>query len=414
MYDLLIRRVKRVDTKEIVDVAIKDGKIAEIGDIPEEAKAAETIDGTGLLLSPGFVDSHIHLDKSRSLTERESPTLEEAVFNYSDFYKSIPEDKMADSIKARARATLRDAVRGGSTTVRTHVNFEGNRPLLAAEALNDLRKELKDVIDVQITSLPNFFDTGEKYEAHFTSMAEAYKRGLVDYLGGAPHMHEGPVELTERIFKIAVEIGAPIDFHIDEQDNPDISTFIKTAELTKKYGYEGRVSCGHVTALNAVSDEEAAAAIELAKEAELHIITLPSCNMYLMGRTDKQPIRRGITRVREFSDAGVNIAYASDNIRDPFRPIGNGDMLEEGLFCAQVAQMVTKSDLKTIYKMGTYNPARALLLKDYGLDKGSVADLVLIDAEDEAAALVNQATRTHVIKRGKVVARNTRTSEVAF
>jgi cytosine/creatinine deaminase len=133
-----------------------------------------------------------------------------------------------------------------------------------------------------------------------------------------------------------------------------------------------------------------------------------------MGRIDKQPIRRGTTRIREFIDAGVNISYASDNIRDVFRPIGNGDMLEEGLLTAQVAQMVSRSDLETVFRMGTVNPAKALLLEDYGMEVGKQADLLIFDSESVASALMNQATRNYVIKKGKVVARNTRTSEIVF
>lgn len=133
-----------------------------------------------------------------------------------------------------------------------------------------------------------------------------------------------------------------------------------------------------------------------------------------MGRTDRQPIRRGVTRIREFLDAGVNIAYASDNILDPFRPIGNGDMLEEGLLCAQVAQMVTRSELAQVYAMGTINAAKTLQLENYGLDVGSAADIVLLEADNVADALIQRATRRYVIKRGVVVATSSCSSDVAF
>lgn len=163
-----------------------------------------------------------------------------------------------------------------------------------------------------------------------------------------------------------------------------------------------------------MDDETAKRLITKVKKADLQIITLPSCNLYLMGRNDKQPIRRGITRVREFLEAGVNISYASDNIRDAFRPIGNGDMLEEGLLTAQVAQMATISELDTVFRMGTLNPARTLLLNDYGLGVGKQADLVIFDTDSVAETIVTQGTRNYVIKKGKVVAKNTRTKEIVF
>jgi hypothetical protein len=141
------------------------------------------------------------------------------------------------------------------------------------------------------------------------------------------------------------------------------------------------------------------------KADNIFIAALPSCNLYLMGRKDKQPIRRGVTRVKDFLKAGVNIAYASDNIRDPFRPYGNADMLEEGLLTAQVLQMGTPSELETVFRMGTYNPAKILGLKNYGTQVGCKADLVLLEAASPSEALISQATKAYVFKNGKPVAK---------
>ena len=308
----------------------------------------------------------------------------------------------------------RMCVQAGTTTLRTHANIEPANGIGGVEALNDVKNAVKDYVDIKITSLPNFFDTPEEQEKRIELIDEAAKNGLLDYIGGANHMYDNCWELTEKLFALAVKNDLPVDFHVDESDAPDVSDFMHVAELTKKYGYEGRVSCGHVTALNAVDDETAAKAIAMAKDADLQIITLPSCNMYLMGRHDHQPIRRGITRVKEFLEAGVNISYASDNVRDPFRPFGNGDMLEEALITAQVAQMATATDLKTVFRMGTFNPARTLQLENYGLAEGCAADLVIFEAADVPTAIISQATRRYVIKRGRVVAETVKETKTAF
>jgi cytosine deaminase len=62
----------------------------------------------------------------------------------------------------------------------------------------------------------------------------------------------------------------------------------------------------------------------------------------------------------------------------------------------------------------TTNPARAIGLADHGLAEGCRADLVVLDARDPAQAITEQAEKLYVIKAGRVVARSTRTTELAL
>ena len=63
-FDLVIRRGRIVDGTRmpafVGDIAIKDGLIAEIGDV--QGKGSKEIDGTGLVVAPGFIDVHTHYD----------------------------------------------------------------------------------------------------------------------------------------------------------------------------------------------------------------------------------------------------------------------------------------------------------------------------------------------------------------
>lgn len=414
MYDLLIKNANAYNIGKNKDIGIKDGKILDIGDnIPVDG-ALETIEANGNLVTPGFVDSHMHFDKVFTLGKKDCKTLDAAIEEFEDYFNNIDSSKWKADVKRRAKMAARYVVKYGTTSLRTHVNIEAGIDLKSIEAINEIRDELKDYVDIKITSLPSFFDEPENHIKRLELVEYAAKNSMIDFLGGALNLHDNWEDLTLRMFDIAIRYDLPLDFHVNESDFPDVRHFEQIADLTIKHGYEGRVSCGHVTALNAVDDETAKRVIEKSRKADLNIITLPSCNLYLMGREDKQPIRRGVTRIKEFLDAGVNISYASDNIRDPFRPIGNGDMLEEGLLTAQVAQMVTKSDLETVFKMGTFNPAKALLLDNYGLEVGKNADLVIFDSSNVADALISQATRKYVIKGGKIVAKNYSSSEIIF
>ena len=64
MYDLVIRGATLVDglghDPRRADLAVKDGRIAAIGEIG--ADAAEIVDAGGLTLMPGIIDLHTHYD----------------------------------------------------------------------------------------------------------------------------------------------------------------------------------------------------------------------------------------------------------------------------------------------------------------------------------------------------------------
>ena len=63
-YDLIIKNGTIIDGtgafRRRADVAVKDGKVAEIGKVTDGA--SETIDASDLIVSPGFVDPHTHYD----------------------------------------------------------------------------------------------------------------------------------------------------------------------------------------------------------------------------------------------------------------------------------------------------------------------------------------------------------------
>lgn len=162
----------------------------------------------------------------------------------------------------------------------------------------------------------------------------------------------------------------------------------------------------NLTALDApgIDEDELAAVIEKAAKAQANVTSLVSCNMYLMGRKAANPVRRGPTRLKQLMAAGVNCCYASDNIRDAWRPYGNADMMQEAMVAAHCMQYAFPDELDTIWQMGTYNPAKNALVDGYGVEVGCRADLVVLDAASADAALIDQAKKLWVVKGGKIVA----------
>lgn len=406
MFDLLIKNANVYGKGSGLDVGIKDGVITAIDHAIPDQQAGNVLDGAGGFLAPGFVDSHMHFDKALTMSDKESCNLIEAIASFAAYCDSFSEDKLAEDITRRATQIVKMIVANGTTAARTHANLDFNNHYASVNALSQLKKDMAHVIDIQISALPTFYPDPADREKSFAMLEDVCARGLIDYIGGSPFFssHEQNAENIDRLFAIAQKYDMPIDVHVDESDEPDVHCLEYIADKTIETGYQGRVSCGHVTAMNAVDEQTRNRVIDKCHKADLQIISLPSCNLFLMGREDPQPVRRGITTIKEFEAGGVNVSFASDNIRDPFRPYGNGDMLEECLLTVQILQMALRAEMEDVFRMGTYNPARAMMLKNYGMDVGKRADMVLYETKDLSDTIISQGTKRAVIKNGKIVA----------
>lgn len=399
MHELLIKNGNPYGYDDNTDIAINNGIITAIKkDITEDAKIV--INAAQRFIGPSFIDSHTHLDKSMSAMDMDAAGLSEAIAQSIAFQKSVPLHKVRENVKVRGRQMLNWEAANGSCTIKTHVLVDDRWGMEALYATNDLKEEYKGKLDI-INITPYHPDYDDEWKS-------AAKNGDIDFIAGYPGLlvSDTFAEDTNLLFDLAVAYDLPLDLHVNESDAPDLRTFEYILKKTQETGLGNRVTLSHLTALNAVSDSQASEDISLAAELGINIVTLPSCNMYLMGRDDKEPIRRGLTRVREFLKAGVNIAFASDNIRDHFRPFGNGDMLEEALFTAQCLQFGTRDQLKQIFEMGTFNPAKNCRLDNYGLKAGCRADLNIFRESSVSHTIISQHPRLYVIKDGHIIAKN--------
>ncbi len=396
-YDYLIRGARPFYADglgELSDFAIAGGRIAAVGQ-DLKGTAEKEIQAEGRLLLPSFVDSHTHLDKTLMGEDQDAPGLMAAIRICCEFEKEVPEEQIYENVLQRSRRVAAWQVSHGTGFIKSHVIADDIWGLRSAAALKQLQRELQGRAQLAL-----IVPWVKKYEAQLHEMA---RQGEIDFVGGYPTLSPDYQESVDETFAFALQYGLPIDLHVDESDAANIDCFLYVLNKTIETGMQGRVSCGHVTALCAVDEDTARKAVDLAAKANVHIIALPSCNMYLMGRNDRGLVRRGVTRVDEFLRAGVNASLASDNIRDPFRPFGNGDMLEEALFTAQVLQYGTRGQMEEILRMTTYRPAANMLLQGYGLKEGCSADLVLLDSKDVRDAVISNAARLLILKDGKEV-----------
>ena len=384
------------------DLFVKDGRF-----VPAppggSAAAARTIDAGGRLCVAGFLEPHIHLDKAQindDVRPNRSGTLDEAI----EIIWARKRVYTVEEIAARAVRTIRTAVAQGVTRFRSHVDVDSIGGLRPLEGVVEARERTRDIADVQIVAFPQegiFKDKGTD-----DLMWQAMEAGA-DLVGGMPFNEATPEDSARHIalaFEIAAHHDADIDMHVDETDDPDAKTLEVLAERTMEKGWQGRVTAGHTCALAGYEEDYANRVIGLVKDAGIHMIVNPATNLMLQGRGDAQPKRRGVTRVKELLEAGVNVSCGQDCIRDTFYPYGLGDPLEVMFLASHAAHMSRPHEIETVFDMPTGAAARTMRLDDYGAEPGCVADLVIIDAADPLEALTRRADRTHVIKRGRVVA----------
>lgn len=396
--DLINVRLPLEDEGQLYRLSIRDGRwaavtpqeaTAPIGAVPLEGWRPDTpsadasggptvLDLEGKAALPGLVDAHMHLDKSFSLPAvgNVSGTLEEAVRNYSQASPAFT----GEDIKARIVRSGLQALSFGTTLIRTHLDFNlrASREvaLRTIEAALEAKAKLAPYVALQLFPMCPYNMTAADAEV----VEEALRMG-VDGIGGAPHLSMTPAEDIDRIFALAAKYDLPVDLHCDESDDPRIRTVLHIAERTIAEGYGGRVTVDHLCSLAAMTDEDAALAISRMAEAKLTAVSLPAVNLYLQGRHDRQPVRRGVTRLREIADAGIPIAVASDNIHDPFHPFGRGDLLQIALVSSYAAHMGRPADLRTLLHMITDVPARVLGRDDYGIAPGNPARFVVFDGQ---------------------------------
>ncbi|MBY5617687.1 amidohydrolase family protein [Rhizobium leguminosarum] len=403
MFDLIVRNANLPDGRTGIDICIQGGKIIAIErNLP--AQAGEEIDATGRLVSPPFVDPHFHMDATLSLglpRMNVSGTLLEGIALWGELRPIVTKEELVD----RALRYCDLAVTQGLLFIRSHVDTSDPR-LVTVEAMIEVREKVAPYIDLQLVAFPQ--DGYYRSPGAIDALNRALDMG-VDIVGGIPHfertMGEGTASV-EALCRIAADRGLPVDMHCDETDDP-LSRHIETlAAETIRFGLQGRVAGSHLTSMHSMDNYYVSKLIPLMAEAEINVIPNPLINIMLQGRHDTYPKRRGMTRVRELMDAGLNVSFGHDCVMDPWYSMGSGDMLEVGHMAIHVAQMAGIDDKKKIFDALTVNSAKTMGLEGYGLEKGCNADLVILQTSDTLEALRLKPNRLAVIRRGKVIARS--------
>ncbi len=405
--DLVIRNAVRPRETEPVDIAVTDGKIEAV-EASIDGTGAEELDAKGYLVSPPFVESHSHLDTvfcAGAPRRNQTGSLIEGIMLWSETQPRFT----TEGVKGRGLEYLRWCVANGTLHVRTHVDI-CHESLVAARALAELRDEVAPWIDVQLVAFPQHgllrFPDGLRL------LDETLDLGF-DVIGGIPHYErtrEAGIESIQTLMDRASRKGLAVDMHCDETDDP-LSRFVEVlAEETLNRGLEGQVTGSHLTSLHSVDNAYFFKLAHLIHEANLNVVSNPLTNMMTQARTDTYPKRRGLTRVKELMEEGVNLSFGHDCLLDHWYPLGTADMLDAAFVGLHACQMGGVHEISAMFDAVTVNGAKTLGLDGYGLEPGCNADLVILQARSVEDALRLHPARLAVLRRGKVVARTPETS----
>lgn len=374
-------------------IGIRDGMVTAIG---EPEPGATVFDAAGRLVLPAPAEAHAHLDKAFLAETVPNPNgdLMGAIEAMDAHFDSITR---AD-VRARAERAARLIAANGATVIRTHADLTQRNGLDAVSALIEVREALRGLVTVQVVALCDFPFAGAAGANARALLRDAIAAG-VDLVGGCPHLEDDPEAATDAYLAEAAMAGLPLDLHTDETLDPRKSSLGYLSSVVMASGFEHGVTASHCVSLGVLPAAEQQRIAELAAEAGVHVVALPSSNLFLQGRGHPSATPRGITAVRALLDAGVNVAAGWDNLQDPFNPMGRGDCLETAAMMVMAAHVLPHEAYHSVANA----TRRACGLADAGPFVGGVADLLLIRAANEREAMASASPDRVVVRAGSVL-----------
>lgn len=397
-YDLVVRNALLRGRRGLCDIAVKDGRIVEIGAV--EGKGEVEVNAEGGLVTESFANPHLHMCKVYTFLM----IGEEAIRHYHgemmgsamtaiELASKVKEKYHESWIYENARKAALEALKHGCTHIRAFVDTDTKARLEGVKALLKARDEFKDALTIQVVAFPQdgvLRDPGAE-----ELIWEAVEMGC-DVVGGIPwieYTDEDARLHIDKMFEIAKRYNKDVAMLTDDAGDPGLRTTEMLAVKAIKEGWTGRVAACHARAMQLYPDPYFKRLAHLLKRAGMSVVSDPHTG----------PLH---ARVQQLLSSGVNVAFGQDDIADAYYPYGRNKMLEVAFLCSHLLWMTSLRDMETIYDMITTRAAKAMNIKDHELRVGGAADMVVFNVKSVYEAIWNQAEPRYVISRGKVVAEN--------
>lgn len=368
-----------------LNLAVHEGRFAVIGPERPGIDGAEVVDLAGHLVLPGFVDGHIHLDKSfvgdRWRPHRHVASLRERL--------AVEKQELANAapIVERADALIRQAASFGTIAMRSHVDVDATTGLTNLHAVMQAREKWRGVVDIELVAFPQ---AGVMSCPGTAEMLDAAAREGAQVVGGIdPTTLDGDAEgQLDIVFGIADKRGVKIDIHLHEPGQQGIDQLHRIAARTRASGLNGRVSVSHAYGLGDVAPEVVDRVAVALAEAGVSIMT-------------NAPGDRAFPPILQLRAAGVRVFTGNDNIQDAWWPYGNGDMLQRAMLIGYRSGFYTDEELRVALHMATEAGAAVLEKSGYGLQAGNEATFVVVKAPNAAAAVAAAPADRAIVRGGQ-------------
>lgn len=392
MFDLIFREARLSGQETPVDIGVRQGRFAAIEQRLGDAR--EVVPLGGRLVLPGFVDTHIHLDKACLLGRcgHAHGSLAGAIRAVSEMKRTFTEEDVYE----RGAKVLQSAIAKGTTRMRTHVEIDPRIELRSFRAISALERDFRWAIDLDLCVFPQEGMTNDPGTEEL--LIEALENGA-DALGGCPYTDSEPNRQIARLFELARHYDVDLDFHLDFDLDPSWMHLDEVCRQTQAHGYGGRVAIGHVTKLSMLPPDALDHVASRLAQAGVALTVLPATDLYLMGREATHAVPRGVTPAHRLARAGVTCSVATNNVLNPFTPFGDASLLRMANLYANVAQ-ADPSTFDECLALVTTGPAKLMNLTDYGIAVGNPADLVVLDAATPGDALAAIAEPVAGFKHG--------------
>ena len=386
---LLIRNVRPWGGQR-VDILIEDGRIARM-ELDIDAEGVVVEEGGGALALPGLVEAHTHLDKTLLgmgwRPHQAGPRLVDKIETERRLKKEWGIDPARQSARQAALSVAK-----GSTCIRSHVDIDTEVGLTGIEGVAATREACRHAVDIEIVAFPQ---SGLVSRPGTLELMESALANDADVVGGLDPcgIDRDPKGQLDAIFSLADKYGKPIDIHLHEPDELGALSIEMIVERTRALGLQGRVVVSHGFCLGMADRARAQGLVELLAREEIAVATVATAS-------------RPVPAAAELREAGVTLCAGSDGIRDSWGPYGNADMLERAMLLGLRNNFRTDADVEYALWVCSYGGAKATGIEGYGLEVGCNGDLVLVDGETPAQAVIDRPPRRLTVKRGRVVARD--------